>query len=280
MNDRRPDRDTEALLAGIVADVDADLPRLVFADFLEETGHPANVARAAFIRQQIEDDEIEGDHPERAANRLRLDDLKTQFQDEWDIAWEGRKCPVRVHRRRGFVDTILVNGENKPVLDFRETAWRYVPFTRIDLLIPFYDDAFWRRFIDHPACNRFREVNFCQKYYDVAARPFSPELVAVILRSPTLSGLRRFSIKLSEMDDLGLIRVLSLLRTAEFFDTLETLDLSHNQLTDQAAHALAAADWPPHFKLLRLGGNRLTPQGMDIVQARFHRDGKRTARVV
>ena len=44
-----PERD--ALRAAVVASPDDDLPRLVFADYLEERGEPA---RAAFIRDQIE----------------------------------------------------------------------------------------------------------------------------------------------------------------------------------------------------------------------------------
>lgn len=44
----RPDHD--ALLAAVVADPDADLPRLVYADYLEEAGDEADAARAEFIR--------------------------------------------------------------------------------------------------------------------------------------------------------------------------------------------------------------------------------------
>ena len=40
-------------LKAIVADRHDDLPRLVYADFLEETGEPQHLARAHFIRTQI-----------------------------------------------------------------------------------------------------------------------------------------------------------------------------------------------------------------------------------
>lgn len=281
--------DAEALLAGICADVDADLPRLVFADYLEETGHPANVARAAYIRLQIEDDEVEGDHPERAANRAKLEQLKTQFRDEWDVAWNGRACPVRYERRRGFVDTIRADAGDVQLIDYDEEVWALLPVTRVDVLIrpeQFHSTAamrpapeFWARFWNEPTCGRLREVVLSERMSLTREVDFNDYLTTV-LRSPTLTGLRKLVVSLTRLDDLGVISLLSQLRFAEFFETLEILDLSHNQLTDQAAHALAAADWPPNFKLLLLGGNRLTPQGLDIVQARFRRDGKRTARVV
>lgn len=43
-----------ALLAAVAADPDDDTARLVYADFLEEKGGESAVARAQFIRAQIE----------------------------------------------------------------------------------------------------------------------------------------------------------------------------------------------------------------------------------
>ena len=40
-------------LRAICADPADDLPRLVYADFLEESGDPDQIARAHFIRAQI-----------------------------------------------------------------------------------------------------------------------------------------------------------------------------------------------------------------------------------
>ena len=44
----------QPFLAAIAASPDDDLPRLVYADYLEESGVPGRVARAHFIRKQIE----------------------------------------------------------------------------------------------------------------------------------------------------------------------------------------------------------------------------------
>lgn len=45
--------DLEALLAAVLDEPEADAPRLVYADALEETGKEANVARAELIRLQL-----------------------------------------------------------------------------------------------------------------------------------------------------------------------------------------------------------------------------------
>src|SRR5688572_27666976 len=46
--------DGNALLASIIANPAEDTPRLMFADYLEETGDRESRDRAAFIRVQIE----------------------------------------------------------------------------------------------------------------------------------------------------------------------------------------------------------------------------------
>lgn len=46
--------DRQALLAAVVADPSADLPRMVLADHLDESGRPEDAAWAEFIRVQVE----------------------------------------------------------------------------------------------------------------------------------------------------------------------------------------------------------------------------------
>ena len=100
--------DRDALLAGILADPDADLPRLVFADWLEETGHPANCARAEYIRLAIER------HTSRTIILeeyfLRLEELKGMFLDEWDMYLSANSDVGHASRLRGFVDSVNLTG--------------------------------------------------------------------------------------------------------------------------------------------------------------------------
>ena len=108
--------DRDALLAAIRASPDDDTPRLVYADYLEESGHPEH---AAFIRLQIELEPV----------RHRLDDPHVRdlirrldhFRPGWDQA-EYETDPAvfwAVGLRRGLPDwaetdvrTLLDRGED------------------------------------------------------------------------------------------------------------------------------------------------------------------------
>ena len=80
--------DHAAFQKAIAADP-ADLTgRLVYADFLEETGEPPLVARADFIRAQIEADNLPPNDPRRAELLGRADGL---FAEHW-IDWWTPVC--------------------------------------------------------------------------------------------------------------------------------------------------------------------------------------------
>ena len=68
--------------------------RLVYADALEETGEPANVARADFIRTQLELETVEHDADRRGALTDRASEL---FEANWLSWWapvaEAAKLP-------------------------------------------------------------------------------------------------------------------------------------------------------------------------------------------
>jgi uncharacterized protein (TIGR02996 family) len=75
--------DEKALLAAIWEHPHEDTPRLVYADWLQETGEPANVARAEFIRVQCElallDEWDEG----YAALLAREKELLRKWSEKW-----------------------------------------------------------------------------------------------------------------------------------------------------------------------------------------------------
>jgi uncharacterized protein (TIGR02996 family) len=99
--------DGQTLLKAICADPDNDLPRLVYADYLEENGHPE---RAAFIRLQIEfvrkcqagegfDDDIRGE----------LADFWADHQARWNAELpqvKGVTWDIVFHR--GFIERVIV----------------------------------------------------------------------------------------------------------------------------------------------------------------------------
>jgi uncharacterized protein (TIGR02996 family) len=78
--------DEKALLAAIWEHPHDDTPRLVYADWLQETGEPANVARAEFIRLQCEKERLdEWDDSER---RGQLQSKAFALQKKHGMTWK------------------------------------------------------------------------------------------------------------------------------------------------------------------------------------------------
>ena len=73
-------RDREAFLSAILAHPDDDLPRLVFADWLDEHGDPA---RAEFIRLQCELARL----PARARRRTALERREAELLETHKTGW-------------------------------------------------------------------------------------------------------------------------------------------------------------------------------------------------
>ena len=101
--------DHDALLAGVLAHPDADLPRLVYADFIEEAG---DAARAEFIRVQcaLTAGHFE-DEKEKAALELRERYLREKHAPSWLAPLKNKGEPLFTPRshglfRRGFVECV------------------------------------------------------------------------------------------------------------------------------------------------------------------------------
>jgi uncharacterized protein (TIGR02996 family) len=93
--------DEKALLAAIDAHPLDDAPRLVYADWLDERGGAANVARAEFIRVQCELDLLPSADPRYPALNKRQEELLKTRRKEWTQPLkksQGRN----VEFRRGF----------------------------------------------------------------------------------------------------------------------------------------------------------------------------------
>lgn len=108
--------DGDALFAAILARPDEDVPRLAYADWLDEFGDERDRARAELIRVQIEIATV----PEalRASDDLRILELRAREQAlltahgaDWRAPLRGRGGPLQSgeahsHFRRGFVEIV------------------------------------------------------------------------------------------------------------------------------------------------------------------------------
>lgn len=124
--------DAEALMAAIAAEPENDLPRLVYADWLEENGDPD---RAEFIRIQCE--------LFRNANGLSTEEyadlsdrekvLRAEHEEEWlaPLRTLGASSNVGGWFERGFADWLMMDAA-----DFVRNGaelWRYSPVKRLYL---------------------------------------------------------------------------------------------------------------------------------------------------
>src|SRR5262245_48239255 len=91
--------DEAACLRLILADPDADGPRLVYADWLDEHGH---TDRAEFIRAQCAAAQMPADAARRSAFQQRADVLLEQYRLAWSGPLSG--LATRWEFRRGFPD--------------------------------------------------------------------------------------------------------------------------------------------------------------------------------
>jgi uncharacterized protein (TIGR02996 family) len=251
--------DRDALLAAVIARPEDDLPRLVFADWLEEHGEPS---RATFIRAQIAGDEA------TAAALLR------EFQAAWDrdlpewATWQDTK----VIYRRGFVSE-LVTTPRRLLRDGHELfAVAPVHAVRLRPQVHFSDST-PELFKNRPYYSRITSLRLGPRLLNVAPLrgikrdPLDIYFLAV---AQHLNALRVLDVSENDLTDDWVVRFAARSRLMAFVRTraLEVLDLSDNALTDAAAEALAAAPGSLNVRL-RLRGNRITPAGAARLRRRF-----------
>ena len=107
--------DGERLLAAVIDAPDDDLPRLAYADWLEERGDAAGRARASFIRLQIELARLAEDDPRRPVElehvreRLPVGHVRA---DEREPRVGGELRQARLFERRVVVVVQVVQAED------------------------------------------------------------------------------------------------------------------------------------------------------------------------
>src|SRR5438874_7243327 len=114
-----------AFLRAIRAAPDDDLPRLIYADYLDERGDP----RGEFIRLQIERPRLPRSDPRRAELKAREDELLRRHREDW----EGPLADVvsRADFRRGFIDYVFVMAEK--FLAHADMLFAWAPITSVKL---------------------------------------------------------------------------------------------------------------------------------------------------
>ena len=257
--------DRDALLAGILADPDADLPRLVFADWLEETGHPANCARAEYIRLAIGREVSKRAGPERDSRSRRLDARLAVLEEMFDDGWArfAKSIPTSIppkvsyKRSRGFISQLALDAEyagaelweilrSHPVAEFGISDSRPAPEGLREIHLPINLRRFW---FGH--------------FWD------GGPLLLDTLRDADVPRLRCVVASSCGLTDAHIVRLVQTLRVNPTLSGVESLNFSYNPLTDHAAHTLAAAELAPTFRYLNIDNTRISNAGREVLFRRF-----------
>lgn len=245
--------DRDALLATVAAHPDDDLPKLVYADWLEERGDPVDVARGRFIRAQVAQAAAGWPGPARKADgylRLYRDRWLQELPAEWrpwvgfDRGFPSGLTPDARGRadRHGCLDFFRLDAP-----EFRTAHW-------LDLCRAGYFDADdFAEMSGHAGLERVTGLDWgC----------YRPGPTEAVWRSPRLTGLLELDIGGLDVTDPGQADFAS----GRFLPALRRLELS---LAAGAGDAFDGILRRPAF-----------PQLRDLGLGYFARDGAAALAIV
>lgn len=218
----------DAFLQDILARPDDDAPRLIFADWLEEQGDTASVARAEFIRVQCA--LAGGDLPEQRRSELnqRQHAIFEQYRHEWEHPIRRLVRAYQYHR--GFIDEV--------------TVWA-------DSFLKHVDRLFRRAPIQHlTLCSRGSEPPVGGPLY-----------MAELADSEHLCRLRSLRLRRTGLES----RHLRALLVSEHLTSLTELDLALNRIGDSGIRALAKSPLLGRLERLNLWGNDVGAGGLRVL---------------
>ena len=277
--------DENALLNGIAADPAADLPRLVYADWLEERGQDL---RAEFIRVQCEISKLEVGPRDAIDRNIHLWRRQQELLDEHmgelleGVTYHPKACSEAGSAfRRGFVSSIDISAEE--LRDHVKILSGLRP-TPSDVSVTAPQQFIESEHARSPAAHRLvTSLQFFGDdaggvcYFDmnlewprVQSLTFnsSPEIVPVLM--PLLSyfvpKLASLNLASNQINDSDVIELLN----AGVLQRLSHISLIENAIGDQAALEMAdRLGNSPNLKELDLRRNGITAVGQRELLARL-----------
>jgi uncharacterized protein (TIGR02996 family) len=226
--------DRTAFVRAIAARPVDDLPRLVFADWLDEHGDPD---RAEFIRLQCATARGE------SIDHRRMNDLEAAHRDTWLGSLGG--SPLRAEFRRGFVEHVVVSATS--FLAGGEALRRDTPLRGVTLLGA-------RRVL--PELVRGSLLAGLSALHLTGGR-LGDDGVRLLSSAPALAGLAK--LRLGD-NALGDVAVAALARSPHLAG-LTTLVLRDNAIGDGGAWELARSATLGRLTTLDLAGNEIGDSG-------------------
>lgn len=266
--------DEQPFLDAISARYHDDGPRLVYADFLDDSGDPA---RAELVRLQLALSRLPEDHPRRPELAERQADLLAAHAADW--IGPLRTLVTGVEFRRGLPDSVSMDAGT--FLSDGADLFRLVRVRRLRLL----DAAsVLPKLVESPLLGSVAELDLC-------GNELGDDGLARLARSPYLAQLRSLDLgfnglgdagvaALSRASTLGSLTTLALndntgvtcagvaaLAESPFFAGLTSLDLSGNDVNEYGVRSVVAGKSLPRLHTLRLKGNPIGDTGLALLAA-------------
>jgi uncharacterized protein (TIGR02996 family) len=266
----------------IVANPHDDVPRLIFADFLEESGEPESMARAHYIRAQIE---IESTDPNSARGRelaALVERIQEMFLEEFQYElplWLIEECEFAY--RRGFLDHVRMDLT-------RFTAEGRNLFEHFPILGMHLTSSYGMTITQTPTENWFNRYPFLERLTALGVGPYFQALVPQLepgdrdesemgsyfeeslMTTPILGRLQSLNLTGNRISNGWLVRFVSRLETAAFASTLRELDLTDCLLIDNAgANVLATARSLDRIERLNLKNIQFNDATRAMLRRRF-----------
>jgi uncharacterized protein (TIGR02996 family) len=229
----------DAFLQAIREDPDDDVPRLIYADWLEEQGDP----RGEFIRVDCALEHLPATDRRRPPLLARRRQLLAQHRG----AWLGPLRPLAYHWefRRGFPEEMTADA--RPFLDHAGRIFAAAPVRLARLL---HGGTVTEALAE---CRHLRRL--CSLH--LTDNGLGDDGLRTLLASPHLGGLRCLRLGNNDLGDEGA----ALLARAAGLVGLTSLTLSRNAIGDEGAAALAGSRHLGNLTALDLGNNGIQDAG-------------------
>jgi uncharacterized protein (TIGR02996 family) len=254
-------------LHAIVASPDDDLPRLVYADYLEESGVPSCVARAHFIRQQTEMQRYQRGSKEFDRLYHEVEELLDEHILEW-IAELELPHPNHDDRHfiytweRGFIEGIFASWAD--LLELSRSPSK--PLDRI----PVRHLTLRRTVATEYETPGTPEIAAFLERVHMLRLTFADAFSDSILQLPAMKNLHTLDLSDNPITDRALLQLVHQLHALPSGRTLRTIDLSRcSLLTTASVHTLASARGLNHVDRLILRGLHIQYRDMQVLVNRM-----------
>jgi len=235
--------DSEGFLQRIRAFPDDDVPRLIYADWLDEQ----NDARGEFIRIQIALSRLPLDDRRRSPLVAEEQRLLARHEAEWKAPFHGLASVPDF--RRGFVEEVKIAA--RQYLAHADELFGGGPIRHIHLLDV---GSSLRSVLESHYLGRLSALTiYAQHAGELLARELS--------RCPHLANLRSLNLGRNRLTDEAIVH----LAGSSTLSAVQRLDLAENEIGERGARALANSSHLGQLEFLELRANRLGPTGAEAL---------------